>query len=267
MFELVKNILKKSYILCEFGPINSHQWLTNPLFASICSDYRIIMQDPSRYAHKLGDLIDSLDRQLADNGAASDEGADNGIDDDAGGTPTDSNKSPIVFISYAWSNSHAAVAKGTKATKTSLGWLDPRSLRKFFRGHGIRVWLDTHDANGAAGDTSGGGSESGGGSGTGLFGEITKGLNKAGVFVACISDEYVKSTNCSLELRFAHVSLHLPIIKAVVGTGNAWRRHEMAFIAGDANEINFQYENKSKSLVVQNVLFFFFISNEKITSL
>ena len=62
--------------------------------------------------------------------------------------------------------------------------------------------------------------------------------------VACFSDEYVASTNCGLEFKFAHVSLKLPIVKAIVGRGNEWRKNELAFLAGGYTEVNCQYENQ-----------------------
>lgn len=78
-----------------------------------------------------------------------------------------------------------------------------------------------------------------------LFGAITRGMNSASVMVACVSDEYTRSENCKLEFRFAHVSLRLPIVKAVVGQGNEWRNHEIAFLGGAYPEVNFQYENSN----------------------
>jgi hypothetical protein len=68
-------------------------------------------------------------------------------------------------------------------------------------------------------------------------------MNKAKVVVACISDDYVQSKNCSLEFRFAHVSLKLPIIKALVGTGSEWKKNEIAFLAGSYPEVNLQTES------------------------
>ncbi len=86
------------------------------------------------------------------------------------------------------------------------------------------------------------GSGNGGGSKS-LFNEITKGLNLAKVIVCCFSDEYMRSKNCVLEFRFAHVSLKTPIVKAIVGTGNTWRRKELSFLSGDYPEVSFQVED------------------------
>ena len=112
--------------------------------------------------------------------------------------------------------------------------MDPRDLLPLFKERGINAWLDVQDVGG----------------GSNLFGEITKGLNLARVMIACFSDEYVESKNCSLEFRFAHVSLKLPTIKAVVGIGNEWRKNELSFLAGNYPEINFQYQNPGKSFVL-----------------
>lgn len=70
-------------------------------------------------------------------------------------------------------------------------------------------------------------------------------MNTARVVVACVSNEYIRSENCKLEFRFAHASLKLPIVKAVVGRGDDWRNHEIAFLGGAYPEVNFQYENSS----------------------
>jgi hypothetical protein len=86
-------------------------------------------------------------------------------------------------------------------------------------------------------------------------------MNEAKMVVACISDEYAQSENCKLEFRFAHVSLKLPIVKAVVGLGNEWRKHEIAFLGGIYPEINFQHENSS---AFQELLSYVKIELEKI---
>ena len=104
VFDLVKNIIKKSYLIIEFGPNGAHKWLEDSRFASVCSDCRVIMQDPKRYSHKITELFDTIERQIKK--SKKDEKKEKPID---------------VFISYCWSNSHDAVQKGTKSTKTSLG--------------------------------------------------------------------------------------------------------------------------------------------------
>ncbi len=106
--------------------------------------------------------------------------------------------------------------------------MDPRNLQKYLEENGVNAWIDVQDM-GQSGN---------------IFGEITEGMNKASLMIACLSDEYVNSKNCALEFRFAHVSLKIPMIKAIVGTGNEWRKHEISFLGGIYPEFNFQYENK-----------------------
>lgn len=217
VYELTKNIIKKSYILVEFGCMASHKWLTNPQMAAVCSDVRVIMQDPSRYAFKLNEVIDSIERHIQD------IRIDKSMEDNP----------PDVFISYCWSNSHDAVKKGTKRNAHSLGCLDPRSLIDFFKQHNITAWLDIKDMTRNNAKT--------------LFSEITRGMNLAKVIICCFSDDYVKSRNCALEFKFAHVSLKIPIIKVIVGTDNKWRMHELSFLGGAYPEVNFQFEDQSMS--------------------
>lgn len=220
VFDLVKQILRCKYLIIEFG--NDHKWMSSPFMASICSEIRIIMQNQQRLKSKMIELTSNIERQIkavkTDNQLAS--------------------SPPDVFISYCWKNSHDAIAKGTKPTDLGLGWLDPRSLVEFFKKNNVYAWIDVESMS----DSSS------------LFGEITKGLNKAKVAVVCISDEYVESLNCSLEFKFAHVSLKLPIVKAVVGRGDQWRRNELAFLAGGYTEVNFQHKNKEAlDILLKNV--------------
>lgn len=98
----------------------------------------------------------------------------------------------------------------------------------FFADHNIKAWIDVQESASTN---------------DGLFGEITKGMSEAAVVIACLSDEYAASKNCLLEFRFAHCSIKTPIIKAVVGLSNEWRKHEISFLAGNYPEITFQYKN------------------------
>lgn len=95
VFELVKNIIKKPYLIVEFGTIGAHKWLENSQFISVCSEFRIIMQDRKRYAAKLVETLDAVERHLSE------------IKIDK----TVLEIRPDVFISYCWSNSHDAVKK------------------------------------------------------------------------------------------------------------------------------------------------------------
>ncbi len=79
--------------------------------------------------------------------------------------------------------------------------------------------------------------------------------------IACLSDEYVESSNCSLEFRFSHVSLKLPIIKGIFGIGNEWRKNELAFLSSGYSEVNFQYENKDALPLLLQFFFNWFKKN------
>ncbi len=49
---------------------------------------------------------------------------------------------PKCFVSYCWANSHEAVKKGTKSSDGSLGWGDPRDLKKHLEKNKIPCWMD-----------------------------------------------------------------------------------------------------------------------------
>ena len=46
------------------------------------------------------------------------------------------------FISYCWSNSRDAVEKGTKSKEGSVGWGDPRVIKKYLQDKSISTWID-----------------------------------------------------------------------------------------------------------------------------
>lgn len=66
VFELVKQILKKKYMIVEFGKNGTHKWLEDGRFASVCCDVRVIMQDPKRFSSKLVEVLDGIERQIKD---------------------------------------------------------------------------------------------------------------------------------------------------------------------------------------------------------
>ena len=72
----------------------------------------------------------------------------------------------------------------------------------------------------------------------GLFEDIAAGLRHARVVVACVSDQYIKSSNCLMEFRFACDVMHIPTILAVVGTKSKWKFSEVRL----TNLINFLRE-------------------------
>jgi hypothetical protein len=111
IFDLTKSIIRKNYFIVEVGKINAHKWLENIKFASICTDYRCIMQDPKRFSFKLAELFEKMETFFGENTV------------DLSATQTTAKPPPEVFISYCWANSEEAVSKGTKTTSTGLGEL------------------------------------------------------------------------------------------------------------------------------------------------
>uniref|UniRef100_A0A914URF5 non-specific serine/threonine protein kinase n=1 Tax=Plectus sambesii TaxID=2011161 RepID=A0A914URF5_9BILA len=128
-----------------------------------------------------------------------------------------------VFISYCWVNSKDAVAKGTRKVTGGLGEIDPRELDEFLREKGVETWLDVRCAREGA-----------------LFEEIAEALRRAKLVIVCVSDEYIKSTNCMIEFRFAAGILKLPLLLCPVGTGRKWQTSEVAMLALNAQRIDMQ---------------------------
>ena len=81
------------------------------------------MNDVKRYLHKIKEVYEAVDVAT-------------------GSKSKTIEKSPECFISYCWSNSHEAVKKGTKSTPESLGWADPRDLKKHLEKNGLKCWMD-----------------------------------------------------------------------------------------------------------------------------
>lgn len=44
----------------------------------------------------------------------------------------------------------------------------------------------------------------------------------------CVLFQYVKSDNCMMELRFGVLTLGLPLVICVVGTGREWKQSEVS---------------------------------------
>ncbi|CAL1535024.1 unnamed protein product, partial [Lymnaea stagnalis] len=149
-------------------------------------------------------------------------------------------KHPSVFISYSWSNSKHAVERGTKADQSALGWGDPRQVKIDLEKRGFSCWLD-YDQPPA---------------GKGLFKTISEGMRNSKVLVAFVSDEYVKSDNCMMELRFGVLTLELPTIIVVVGTGREWKKSEVGILATRANaeRVYMQQENPEALNVLETFI-------------
>uniref|UniRef100_A0A2C9LLZ2 TIR domain-containing protein n=1 Tax=Biomphalaria glabrata TaxID=6526 RepID=A0A2C9LLZ2_BIOGL len=123
-------------------------------------------------------------------------------------------KHPSVFISYSWSNSKHAQERGTVCPPGAIGWGDPRQVKQELEKRNISCWLDCDQPA----------------AGKGLFKNITEGIRNSKVLVAFVSDEYAKSDNCMMELRFGVLTLELPTIIVVVGTGREWKESEVNII-------------------------------------
>ncbi|XP_021344441.1 uncharacterized protein LOC110444385, partial [Mizuhopecten yessoensis] len=150
--------------------------------------------------------------------------------------------SNACFISYAWVNSQQAVALGSNKKEEALGYGDPREIKAFLEKKGVPCWLDIEQMN--VNDQ--------------LFHRLAKGLSESRIMVACVSDEYALSENCCKEIRFA-VQLKLPIVVAVVGTGNAWKQSEVGFHANSFPTVDFQQQTNVShkqllTLVKENML-------------
>ncbi|KAH9492683.1 hypothetical protein Btru_024553 [Bulinus truncatus] len=138
-------------------------------------------------------------------------------------------KHPSVFISYSWSNSQHAHERGTICPPGSIGWGDPRQVKIELQKRNISCWLDYEQPS----------------VGKGLFKNITEGIRNAKVLVAFVSDEYVESDNCMMEIRFGVLTLNLPTIIVVVGTGNKWKESEIGLLIqrSKASKVYMQREN------------------------
>ncbi|CAH1800343.1 unnamed protein product [Owenia fusiformis] len=119
-----------------------------------------------------------------------------------------------VFISYCWSNSDRAIKEGSRKLEGAIGHGDPRELKEYIESNGIMCWLDKEQVGK-----------------NGLMDDIADGIKKAKIFVACMSDQYVKSQNCMREFHFAVQQLKLPSVMAIVGTGENWKYSGAGIVA------------------------------------
>ncbi|XP_060069823.1 uncharacterized protein LOC132549872, partial [Ylistrum balloti] len=204
----VKETLRKPIVLVALG--KGLKWKESNIYITLNDEVYVKMQDPKHYKNKFVELKEAIQRKASKKTVVEDN--------------------PGCFVSYCWSNSHDAIAKGSRKKEGALGWGDPRKIKNFLESKGISCWLDIERVGGG-----------------GLFEDIAGGLRKAQVVVACVSDEYANSTNCQMEFRFALCQLRLPIILAVVGTGYQWERSEIGMLAvgHQSVKLNFQNENNS----------------------
>ncbi|GFS24052.1 hypothetical protein ElyMa_006993500, partial [Elysia marginata] len=137
---------------------------------------------------------------------------------------------PSVFISYCWSNSRIAQSLGTRGKPEALGWGDPREIKLELENRGISCWLDNDQPS----------------AGKGLYKNIVEGIRNSKVLVACVSNEYAASDNCMMELRFGILTMNLPTVVVIVGTGNEWKESEVGILIqrSKASKVYFQKENR-----------------------
>ncbi|CAD5120946.1 DgyrCDS9496 [Dimorphilus gyrociliatus] len=212
--------VKTQIVLME----KSDNWKKDSDVGMLCADDLYInMQNPQNVKSKLVDLMCSLSSLSKS-------------------YRTKKRKTASCFISYCWSNSEEAVEKGTKRKEGAIGKVDPRRIKKLLEGEGISCWMDIEQVGQ-----------------TGLIQDITEGLKSAKVVIACVSDEYVTSKNCQMEFRFAAMTLRLPIIIAVVGTGLNWMRSEIGMLSMDYQKVDLQYcednDNEILKFVKEHVKF------------
>ncbi|XP_055958975.1 uncharacterized protein LOC130014108 [Patella vulgata] len=204
--------LTKQYVIAPIG--NSLAWFKTDLGMRIGQQEQMIMiKSKQRYAEKIPELKEAIADKLA------------------GIVKTELKDHPECFLSYCWANSHDAVEKGSKKIKGALGDYDPRAIKKYLAEKGINVWLDYEQTT----------------VNRGLYDNISKGLRHAKVVVACVSDEYVNSKNCMMELRFAVLTLNLPIVLAIVGTGREWKVSEVGILQQRSNSAKVYLQKQNES--------------------
>ncbi|XP_070533769.1 uncharacterized protein [Ptychodera flava] len=140
-------------------------------------------------------------------------------------------KYPRCFVSYCWHNSRRAVElKQVPENPHALGKGDPRELKEYLEKNGVTCWMDVDNVGRS-----------------GLFEDIAEGLKHADMMLACVSDEYARSKNCQMEFRFASVTLRLPLVIAVVGTGYDWEASEVGMLSLGCPKVNFQHDLKEEA--------------------
>ncbi|XP_060074414.1 uncharacterized protein LOC132554131, partial [Ylistrum balloti] len=224
MFKYVVNTMKKSTIVVAVG--ENFDWKQSPTLGVFVSDLVFVNMINSKkdvYKTKFAELLTTLQKN----------------EELSLAKPETSNP---CFISYSWVNSRTAVDSGTKELSGAIGPGDPRELKKYLEEHGVGCWIDVEQVN--VNDQ--------------LFSRIAKGMSEARIMVACVSDEYAQSKTCCKELRFA-LQLGLPIVIAVVGTGEKWKRTEVGFHSLSFPTVNFQRHNDNAcqdllKLVQKNML-------------
>ncbi|XP_041374603.1 uncharacterized protein LOC121387519 [Gigantopelta aegis] len=202
LFKYACLTLKKPILLVVIG--TGMQWKQSKLGILLADEVFVNMLQPERYDSKLKELLEMLKIRINK-------------------TEVKVEDKPPCFISYCWKNSAAAIALGSKSSEGSVGIGDPRKIKLFLEEKDVKCWIDVERIGLH-----------------GLFDDIAEGLLNAKVVVACVSDEYSASESCCREFRYAASTLKLPMILAVVGTGNKWRATEIGVLSLNYPLLSFQ---------------------------
>ncbi|XP_012936376.2 uncharacterized protein LOC106011403 [Aplysia californica] len=212
--------LSKNYIIVVVG--DSLAWQNTDLGMRIGKQESMVMiKNKSRYSSRVEEMVTGVKAKL-------------------GSIHSQVQQHPSVFISYCWTNSQHAKSRGTNCPPEALGWGDPREIKEKLEERGLTCWLDFDQPA----------------AGKGLFKNITEGIRNSKVMVACVSDEYVKSDNCMMELRFGVLNMGLPTVICVVGTGKEWEYSEVGILMhrAKAAKVFFQEENPEAMDVLEKFI-------------
>ncbi|RUS90000.1 hypothetical protein EGW08_002267, partial [Elysia chlorotica] len=210
LFKYARLTLKKPIILVAVG--SDFNWKQSSMGILMADEVFVNMMKASRYSHKMPELEAMLEDKLCLE------------------KKKDAKSFPPCFISYSWQNSAQAVSKGSRSSEGAVGYGDPRDIKDFLESKGVKCWIDVERVGVH-----------------GLFEDIGEGLINCRVVVICMSDQYAMSDNCAMEFRYAANSLKLPIVLAVVGTGNKWRASELGIMSLSYPLVSFQ-EKSSNSM-------------------
>nr|XP_022323918.1 uncharacterized protein LOC111124909 isoform X4 [Crassostrea virginica] len=209
MFLYIKEQLFKKFAIAVIR--ESMEWKSSELGMKIGQPKMCMLKTPDRFTQKICDLKDIVEDHIA-------------------GLDLMKPDHPDIFISYCWQNSQDAVNNGTQARHGALGYGDPRKIKEYLEKKGLSCWLDIEQMGKY-----------------GLYQEIAIGLQNCKVCVAFVSDEYVESDACMMELRFAVCNMNLPLVVVVVGTGDKWKRSEISLLMRrsdkGASKVYMQKEN------------------------
>ncbi|XP_059176566.1 uncharacterized protein LOC131956160 [Physella acuta] len=209
LFKYARLTLRKPIILVAIG--ENTEWTKSNMGILVVDEVYVNMMKASRYNHKMEELTAMLKEKHAIKKERS-----------------RSKHYPPCFISYSWLNSAQAVAKGSRKEEGAIGYGDPREIKSFLEQNGIKCWIDVERVGAH-----------------GLFEDIGEGLINCQVVVVCISDEYTVSENCEREFRYAANTLKLPIVLAIVGTGNKWRAKELGILSLTYPLVSFQEKSET----------------------